>query len=523
MGKPAAGPARTVLIVDDQPADVRAITRTLAQGNGGWKVEWVDRLAAAHERLAAGGVDVVLLDLHLPDAHGLDTLVALSAGAPQVPVVVVTGDADVELGTDALRIGAQDHLVKGSAEGELLERVLDYAIERKRTADALVEAHKLESLGLLAGGIAHDFNNLLGAILGHTGLALSRLPPNSPAYDNLQRALHSAERAADRARQMLAYAGRAAVRVGPIELNHAIEDHVRLLRSALPANVALRAQLAPELPTVEGDASQVQQVLVNLILNGVDALGGADGKITVSTETHRLTDDERRAWQRPGMPVLPAGEYVRLEVRDDGRGIEPAVMPRIFEPFFSTRQAGRGLGLATVLGIVKGHGAAIRARSDLGHGATFEILFPTVAPPAPAAPAVESAKVPIVSGRGGLVLVVEDEPDLADATAQILKIAGYEAATAENGRAGLDLYDARAADVKLVLLDLSMPVMSGEEALRELRRRAPALPVILCSGFDPGELRRRFAAEGAAAYLQKPYTPSQLLEAIDRAVAARVA
>ena len=523
MSKPAAGPSRTVLLVEDNPGDVRLTTRTLGEAAGSWKVEWADRLAAAVSRLAAGGVDVVLLDLQLPDSRGLDTLLTVAARAPQVPVVVLTGDDDAALGTDALRSGAQDHLIKGTADGELLERVLDYAIERKRTADALVEAHKLESLGLLAGGIAHDFNNLLGAILGQTGLALSKLPPHSPAHANLQKAMHSAERAADRARQMLAYAGRGAVRVGPMRLNEVIEDHVRLLRAALPKNVVLKTSLGADLPLVEADAGQMQQVLVNLILNGVDAIGGADGIVSVSTDTRVLEGDERRAWQRPGMPALAASRYVRLEVSDTGRGIEPAVMRRIFEPFFSTRQAGRGLGLATVLGIVKGHRGAIRVRSEVGRGATFELLLP-VAAEARAAVVPRRAAAPAAVPKGqGLVLVIEDEADLSDATAQMLTIAGFEALTAGDGRAGLALYDARPSDVRLVLLDLSMPVMSGEETFRELHRRDPTLPIVLCSGFDATEVRQRFADEGVAGFLQKPYTPAQLFEAIRRCLPSSAA
>ena len=524
MSKPATGPVRTVLLVEDDTADVRLMTRSLGAAQGQWKVDWVDRLAAALERLAAGGVDIVLVDLQLPDSRGLDTLMALTARAPQLPVVVLTSESDAALGTDALRSGAQDHLIKGSADGELMERVLDYAIERKRTSDALVEAHKLESLGLLAGGIAHDFNNLLGAILGQTGLALSKLPPQSAAHDNLQKAMNAAERAADRARQMLAYAGRGAVRVGALQLNDVIDDHVRLLQSALPGNVVLKTSLGQGLPRVEGDAGQLQQVLVNLILNGVDAIGGADGTVSVTTSACTLDGVERRAWQRPGMPALAPGPYVRLEVKDTGRGIEPAVMGRIFEPFFSTRQAGRGLGLATVLGIVKGHRGAIRARSEVGQGATFELLFPVAAAARAEVPPRVAPARPAGPLKGqGLVLVIEDEADLGDATAQMLAIAGFEALTAGDGRAGLALYDARASEVRLVLLDLSMPVMSGEETFHELQRRNPALPIVLCSGFDATEVRRRFADQGVAGFLQKPYTPAQLFEAIRRCLPSSAA
>jgi signal transduction histidine kinase len=513
--------SRTLLLVEDDAEQMRLLVDNLRRADGSWEVEWVERLAAAETRAAGGGVDLVLLDLHLPDSHGLDGLVRLSALAPHLPIVMLTGHDDAAVGREALRQGAQDYLVKGAAEGPLLLRVLDYAVERKRTADRLLEAQKLESLGLLAGGVAHDFNNLLGAIIGQTALALGKLPPHSPACANLQKAMNSAERAADLARQMLAYAGRGAFRLNAVALNTVVRDHVRLLEAALPKNVLLRADLAEPLPPVTADAGQIQQVIVNLMLNGADAIGERSGTLTLVTAYQQMSADDLRAWPRPGLPFLGPGLYVRLEVRDSGRGIDPAALPRIFEPFFTTKEAGRGLGLAVVFGIVRAHGGAIRIHSEPSRGTRVEMLFPAAAEPPVAAPPVPTVaetavSVPATAFGHGLVLVIEDEADLAEATSQMLAAAGFEVLTAPHGQAGLALFDSRPAEVRLVLLDVAMPVMSGEETLRELRARSGQVPVLVCSGFDETDVRRRFAGAGATDFLWKPYNMAELFEAVRR-------
>lgn len=382
------------------------------------------------------------------------------------------------------------------------------AVERK-----MLEAQKLESLGVLAGGIAHDFNNLLVAMLGNAGLALMETPPDSRARNYVEQIQLAAQRAADLTRQMLAYSGKGRFIVQPLNLNDVIEEMVKLLRVSISKQAALQLNLAPQLPPVLGDATQLRQVVMNLITNASDALNDREGTITVSTGT--ITLDPRALEGAYSATDLSGGEYVFLEVADTGGGMDAETQARIFEPFFTTKFTGRGLGLAAVLGIMRGHQGAVQVNSVVGEGTVFRLLFPPQAAVAPVAQITED--VSTFTARAKL-LVVEDEAIVRQVTIDLLQHFGYEAVGAENGARAVELARAQAFDC--VLLDLTMPGMSSEETWRQLREIHPQLRMLLVSGYSEQDATARFGNAALEGFLQKPFTPQELRERIRSTLSA---
>ncbi|MCA9934251.1 MAG: response regulator [Ardenticatenaceae bacterium] len=381
--------------------------------------------------------------------------------------------------------------------------------ERRQAEAALRQAQKLESLGVLAGGVAHDFNNLLVAILGQTSLALVRLPPESPARTSIEKATRAAERAADLTRQLLAYSGRGHFQIHPLNLNDIIRENLHLFEVAVPKSVQLRSELATNLPLVIADAGQIQQVIMNLILNGAEALGEKPGAVTVVTGVQTMTASDGSQWQITG-EKLPPGNYVTLEVHDNGRGMDMDTKQRIFDPFFTTKTTGRGLGLAAVLGIVRGHRGGIRVYSEVSKGTSFKVLLPVIEEEY----AVEDETAVTPNPVTAHILVVDDEQPVRETIADMLETAGFSVTLAANGRQGLDLYRENQEAVDLVLLDLSMPGLSGEETFRELLKINPQVSVILSSGYSETEATRRFAGSGLTGFLQKPYSTDVLIEKV---------
>ena len=388
--------------------------------------------------------------------------------------------------------------------------------ERKKFEHELQETQRLESLGLLAGGIAHDFNNLLTGIMGFASLALSEITADQPGRGYLRQIVEASERAAFLTRQMLAYAGRGRFVSATIDLGEFIREISALLRTSIPRSVELNLDLAPQLPPVEVDPSQIQQVIMNLIINGAEAIGeGAPGRVIIRTSVREL-DARQAAEFFQGEPAEP-GTYVQLEVIDNGAGMDEATRARIFDPFFTTKFVGRGLGLAAVQGIVKGHRGVIRVQSAPGKGTSFLILLPashrkSAAPQAAEEPDARSLP------SGLVALVIDDEPTVRSLAQGVLSRAGIKVMTAENGAVGIDLFREHNPIISVVILDLQMPVMGGEEALKRLREINPRIPVILSSGFDESEAQRRFSSLSPARFLQKPYTAERLAAAVAETV-----
>ncbi len=386
--------------------------------------------------------------------------------------------------------------------------------ERRRLEAQVLQSQKLESLGVLAGGIAHDFNNLLTAIVGNADLARLALPRESPALEPLDDVGRAADRAAELCRQMLAYAGRGRLERRRVPLRELIEEMTALLGVAVPKNVRLETSVGHDEPATEGDASQLRQVLLNLVTNAAEAIGEREGTVFVSARSD-VFDRARLDRMELGRALAP-GRYVVLSVVDEGCGMRPEVRARIFEPFYSTKFTGRGLGLATVFGIVRGHGGALDIETAEGRGSSFRVLLPL----APALPArAEIAPGGVEDGppaAGGTVLVVDDEPSVLGVGRALLQRDGFTVLTAGDGEAALDVVDQVGPGLRVVLLDLTMPRRDGLSTLTALRERRPDLPVVLTSGYDHVDVAESVSGLPRVTVLQKPFGRARLRAALRR-------
>ena len=386
-------------------------------------------------------------------------------------------------------------------------------------------AQKLESLGVLAGGIAHDFNNLLMAILGNADLALHELSPMSPARGNLQAIEEASKRAADLAKQMLAYSGKGRFVVEPIDVGELVEETAHLLEVSISKKAVLKYQLAENLPTFDGDVTQIRQVVMNLITNASEAIGERSGVIALSTGAmdcdRAYLDDINEVLRASLDEPLPAGIYTYFEVADTGYGMDADTIDKIFDPFFTTKFAGRGLGMSAVLGIVRGHKGALKIHSQLGKGTTFKVLFPANELPDGGIAIRGKDDAEGKDWRGsGSVLLADDEEVVCAVGKQMLERLGFSVLTAPDGREALKVFGEHADEIVCVLLDLTMPHLDGEETFREMRRLYPGVRVILCSGYNEQDATQRFAGKGLAAFIQKPFNLAGLKEKLMAALAA---
>lgn len=382
--------------------------------------------------------------------------------------------------------------------------------ERRRIEEQFRHTQKLESLGVLAGGVAHDFNNLLTGILGNTSLALETLSSNNPARGLLRDVLSASERASTLTRQLLAYAGKGNFIIEPINLSELIREISRLIQTSVSRNVQLRLDLRDDLPLIMADSSQMQQLIMNLVINGAEAIGpDANGTVLVTTGVQQV-DLSYLANALGETAGLSTGAYVALEVHDSGCGMDDDTLGRIFDPFFTTKFTGRGLGLSAVQGIVRGHKGAMKVYSRPGRGTTFKVLFPATKESAPPAPA---PRIP-AAAAGELILVVDDEEIIRRTAKSMLERHGYTVVVADDGQKALELFQVLADKVALVLLDMTMPVLSGEETFRLMKNVRPGIKVLLSSGYNESEAIRRFTGKGLAGFIQKPYSSTALQEKV---------
>jgi len=383
--------------------------------------------------------------------------------------------------------------------------------EQRRFEEQLRQSQRLESLGVLAGGIAHDFNNLLTGILGNASIAAEMLPASNAAHAMLREIMAASQRLSDLTRQLLAYSGKGTFAFGPVNVSALVREIRALIQSSIPKDVQIRLQLEEHLPTVNADASQVQQVIMNLIINGAEAVpAGEAGTVTVATSFQMVDEPYSRTVFSPD--GLEPGPYVCLEVHDTGAGMTEDTLSRIFDPFFTTKVKGRGLGLAAVLGIVRIHRGGIKVYSKPGQGSTFKMLLP--------APATAVLERPLPRNQEllgtGTILVIDDEEMVRRVAKAALELYGYAVVVAEDGEQGVALYRERVDEIRAIVLDFQMPRMGGEETYRRLRLIQPDVRVVLSSGFSDVEAMARFAGKDVAAFLKKPYTAAQLAQIIQR-------
>lgn len=381
----------------------------------------------------------------------------------------------------------------------------------------LLQKQKLESLGQLAGGVAHDFNNLLTVILGNIELAQFDLPEGSSVRALLDAAADAGARAAALTRQMLAYSGKGRFVIGEIDLSRFIEEHASLIGASVTKTAGLSFKLDPDLPRIEGDRGQLEQVIFNLVANASEAIGVQAGVITISTGL-AVCDDAclslSRVEEKPR-----AGEFVYMDISDTGCGMTEEIRQQMFDPFFSTKFTGRGLGLPAVLGILRGHRGAIMVGSEPGAGTTIRVLFPVgAAQPLPAGerpkPEVADLPKPMPLRRRPKLLLVDDEELVRDLGRTMIEHIGYDVVAASDGREAVSIFERRADEFDGVILDLSMPNMNGFAAFNEIRRRRPNTRVILSSGYTEQEATQQFIGRGLSAFLQKPYDLQSLKDTL---------
>ena len=429
-----------------------------------------------------------------------------------------TRQATVRFVADGLEIPVEWRAtteVDGSGRPCSVVATVNPAVETAQFEHVAIEAQKLEGLGVLAGGVAHDFNNILAAIVGNADLALGALDDRPRIERSLHNIDEAAQRAANLCEQLLAYSGGGRFAVSPCDLSALVGDLEDLLEIPLPRKARVDLDLATGLPAIECDPTQIRQVVMNVLTNASEALEGERGTISVSTGDRVLAAAEL-ATMVLGDGLAP-GRYVWLDITDDGKGIEPQSLPLLFDPFYSTKFSGHGLGLAAVLGIMRSHRGAIAVQSEAGSGTTVRLVFPA------------STRHPVPSGGGsaarpdtpgvGCVLVVDDEAAVLDVVAATLGGAGYRTVTAGDGGGARRLVDEHRGEIVAAVIDMMLPDVDGAELVSHIQEVDPSIRVILTSGYNEQEATRRITSDGLAGFLKKPYRPSDLLASLSAVLA----
>jgi two-component system cell cycle sensor histidine kinase/response regulator CckA len=368
----------------------------------------------------------------------------------------------------------------------------------KRAQEEAVARQKLESLGVLAGGIAHDFNNLLGGILTSAEVALAEIADGAPVHEELQNIRTTAIRGAEIVRQLMMHAGNESPAFEPLDISVLVHEMLQLLKISIPKHATLKTELRRDLPTVQASAAQLRQVVMNLVINAAEAIGEREGEIRITTALAAGS-------------LGADGDYLQLEVSDTGSGMTPEVQAKIFDPFFSTKHAGRGLGLAAIQGIIRSHGGVVNVVSAPGQGSRFAILLPCDNRPAPAT--AHHAALAFNDDRGSVgatILLIEDEDPLRLAIAKMLRKGGYAVIEAADGHSAVELFRSRAHSIDVVLLDMTLPGKPGQEVLEELRRIRCEVKVILTTAYNENSALTAAGAQQPWYYLQKPYQFTEL-------------
>jgi PAS domain S-box-containing protein len=447
------------------------------------------------------------------------------AGVPEVELQTARerGRAEDErwhLRKDGSRFWASGVMIALKENGTLhgYAKVVRDFTERRRLDEAVRQTQKLESVGVLAAGVAHDFNNVLTAILGNVSLVRTRLAKGGVAAE-IDEALAAAERASRRAadlvKQLLDYAGKGRREMKAVDMCQVARDALAIVQASISRKITIRRDIPEQCLTLEADVTQLQQLVLNLVLNGAEAIGDQEGEVSLRIRIRDISDIEL-AERYTGFSLPSGRPYTEIQVRDTGAGMDEKTLQRIFDPFFTTKFLGRGLGLAAALGIVRSHGGGIAVESTPGKGTTFTVLVP----------AEQDAETPLTVAdaitelaRGeGLVLVVDDEVAIRSLIQQTLEDLGYTVLSAENGAQALELFDRSADDILLILLDLAMPVLDGAETAAAMRSRNPAVPILVMSGIADDDALRRFGPVRIAGFVPKPFAPDQLAQAIAMAL-----
>jgi two-component system cell cycle sensor histidine kinase/response regulator CckA len=502
-----------VLMVEDSEDDAALLGRELRRGGYEVALQRVDSLAAMSAALERERWDLVICDYSMPHFSGIDALKLLRARSSEIPFIFVSGTIGEDTAVAALKLGAQDYVMKNNLKRLLpaIQRELqdvELRRERKHLEREVQRLQKFEAIGRLSGGIAHDFNNALGVILGWAQMGYDEAPRDSPLQNKLQTIIEQAERAAGLTSQLLAFARRQVLQPRNIELNDLVSETTSLLRGLLGEHIDIRVTLKSDPVCIRADATQIEQVLMNLCLNARDAMPQG-GRLIIETQDVEISEEFSRVHS-----YAAPGRYISLSVSDTGVGMDAATLDRIFEPFFTTKETGRGtgLGLATVYGTVNQHGGFVNVYSEPGQGTTFRVYLP--ASSGPPEPRRQSAFNEKVVGGTETILVAEDHEALRELARHTLVSLGYSVIFASNGLEALHLFEANSTEIRLALLDVVMPVLSGPDAYSQMCAIKPDLRVIFTTGYTAESASLNHKIEEGAVFLQKPYSSQTLARAI---------
>jgi PAS domain S-box-containing protein len=448
-----------------------------------------------------------------PDRH---------AGVPEVELQTAReqGRAEDErwhLRKDGSRFWASGVMIALRKDGKLhgYAKVVRDFTDRRQLDEAMRQTQKLESVGVLAAGVAHDFNNVLTAILGNVSLVRRRLASMNVdgQVDTLLAAAERAgTRAADLVKQLLNYAGKGRREMRPIDIGQVMKDALAIVQASVSKKIKITRDIPKNSPSLEGDVGQIQQLILNLVLNGAEAIGDNHGEVSIRVRVRDVAEAEIAKRYAP-FP-MPPGAYTEIQVSDNGVGMDEHTLQQIFDPFFTTKFMGRGLGLAAALGIVRSHAGGIAVESRQGTGTTFTVLLPAEQETS-SENILSLAEAITETARGeGLVLVVDDEVAIRSLIQHVLEDLGYTVVTAEHGAQALELFDNIPDEVKLVLLDVNMPVLDGGETALALRERKPDIPILVMSGIADEDALGRFETMRISGFIPKPFAPDQLAQAI---------
>jgi signal transduction histidine kinase len=509
-----------LLICDDEPLMAESIKAVL--GATKYQIQTTSdphqALGLIHSELP----DLVILDVMMPGMTGFEIIDAVDRQRCDAAFIIVTGETSVDSAIKAIRKGASDYLRKPFEPDELIIRVekvlkqrqmkrdhICFAAEKEQLQSQLRQSHKMEAIGTLAGGIAHDFNNILSIILGNTELALADMSSNQGVRQNLDQILTASLRAREMIQQLLSFSRNEESYRKPLSLNRVIADSLKLMRSSLPTNISIEREICDTDCTIIADATQLHQVMLNLCTNAAHAMEPDGGVLTVRLES--LVIDSATA---TGNGSLPPGNYARLVVSDTGQGIEKKIIDRIFDPYFTTKETGKGtgMGLSVVHGIIKGSGGTIQAFSQLGQFTEFHIYLPTVNVAVDTKPVLLTHQH--LTGGHEHILLVDDEAMLVDIMRQVLEQLGYTVSAHTNSGDALNAFLSTPRAYDLLITDMTMPGMTGTalaKAVREVRRE---MPIILCTGFNEQLCDENLDVLGVKALIMKPVGMQQLAETI---------
>jgi len=378
---------------------------------------------------------------------------------------------------------------------------------KKLEAD-IQHAQKLETLGVLASGIAHDINNLLLTILGNADIALYKLSSESPLYKFINNIKVASMRASGLTNQMLAYSGKGSFIVEPIDLNKLVDEMANLLKVSISKNIMLKFSFEENLPTIEADAAQIRQVVMNLITNASESIGENNGVIEVKTGVVKADTDSFFG------KISQDLDYTYIEVLDTGCGMDEKTRKKMFNPFFTTKLTGRGLGLSVVNEIIHGHNGIINVHSEPQNGTRFTVFFPSSGKPLKTEDKTD-LMIDYTYGNGSTVLIVDDEEDVREVTKTMFETMNFKVYTASSGRAGIEFFRDNNRKIDIVLMDMTMPNMNGEEVVRKIRKINAGVPIILSSGYSEHDVKQRLKVKDQAEFIQKPYQMKTLIKKID--------